>query len=170
LNFKSLLNVIFLIKDYINFYARQNDDKGNHQYSEWIADAAYNAYLLNGDKEFIKSNLEGFVKIYDKWSDHFEPKLGLYFIAPLLDAQEYSAASVQTKDKFAGGIGYRPSHNSEMYANAIAITKIAHLANDAKTETDFKTRAKALREAIITHLWDKERNHFYHMQRFKNYT
>jgi neutral trehalase len=87
-----------------------------------------------------------------------------------LDAQEFSAASVQTKDKFAGGIGYRPSHNSEMYANAIAITKIAHLANDAKTETDFKTRAEALREAITTHLWDKERNHFYHMQRFKNYT
>jgi hypothetical protein len=97
--------------------------------------------------------------------DHFEPNLGLYFIAPVRDAQEYSAASVQTEDKFAGGIGYRPSHNSEMYANAIAISKIAHLANDSKTEKEFETRAKA----IITHLWDKDRNHFYHMQRLKFY-
>jgi len=83
-----------------------------------------------------------------------------------LDAQEYSAASVQTKDKFGGGIGYRPSHNSEMYANAIAISEIAKLVNDTKTENDFKARANALREAIITHLWDKERNHFYHVQRY----
>jgi hypothetical protein len=124
---------------------------------------------MNVDKEFIKSNLDGFVKNYDKWSDHFESKLGLYFVSPVWDAQEFSAASVQTKDKFAGGIGYRPSHNSEMYANAVAITKIALLANDSKTEKEFQTRAKALREAIITHLWDKERHHFYHMQRLKIY-
>ena len=109
--------------------------------------------------------MEGLVKIYDKWVNHYEPKLGLYFIEPLWDAQEYSAASVQTKDIFAGGIGYRPSHNSEMYANAIAISKIAKLIGDTKTETDFTARAKALREAIITHLWDKTRHHFYHVQR-----
>jgi len=140
---------------------------GNHHFSEWISDAAFNTYLLNADKEFIKSQLKGFETIYNKWINHFEPKLGLYFIAPLYDAQEYSAPSLQTKDKFGGGIGYRPSHNSEMYANAIAISKIANLSNEVAVEKDFKTKAEALREAIITHLWDKERHHFYHVQRLE---
>lgn len=113
--------------------------------------------------------MDGFVNIYNQWSDHFEPKLGLYFIAPVADAQEFSAASVQTKDKFGGGVGYRPSHNSEMYANAEAIIKIAQLNGNTKIEDEFKTKAKALREAIITHLWDKQRNFFYHMQRLENF-
>jgi hypothetical protein len=39
------------------------------------------------------------VKIYNQWSDYYEPKLGLYFIAPVADAQEFSAAFVQTKSK-----------------------------------------------------------------------
>jgi hypothetical protein len=57
--------------------------------------------------------MDGLVQIFYQWSDHYEPKLGLYFIAPVADAQEFSAASVQTKDKFGGGVGYRPnySHN-----------------------------------------------------------
>ena len=67
------------------------------KYSEWIADAAWASYLVNGDKEFIKSQLYGLVNSFDKWKSNFEPKLGLYYITPILDAQEYSAASVQTK-------------------------------------------------------------------------
>lgn len=120
---------------------------------------------MNGDKEFIKSQLEGFVNNFNTWEDHFEPKLGLYYISPDRDAQERSAATVQTKDKVFGGVGYRPSFNSEMYANALAICKIAQLNNDSKTENEFKNKAAALREAIITHLWDKERDFFYHVQR-----
>jgi len=123
---------------------------------------------LNGDKEFITSQIDGFVNIYDKWADHFEPKLGLFFISPEWDAQEYSAVSVQTSDKYHGGLGYRPSHNAEMYGNAIAIMKMAQLySNGSNTEKDFESRAKALRESIITHLWDKQRNFFYHVQRLK---
>jgi hypothetical protein len=58
--------------------------------------------------------MDGFVNIYNQWSNHFEPKLGLYFIAPVADAQEFSTASVQTKDKFGGGIGHRLNHNSQI--------------------------------------------------------
>ena len=145
------------------------DSKGNHQYSEWIAESAYNTFLVNGDKEFITTQLDGFVKIYNEWRDHFEPKLGLYYITPRWDAQEYSAPSVQTKDKFAGGLGYRPSHNSEMYGNAEAIVKIAKLKGEKTIENEFKDKAKALRESIIKHLWDQKRNFFFHVQRFHSF-
>ena len=141
------------------------DRVGNHHFSEWVAEAAYNAFLVNGDKSFIASQLEGFVKIYNDWIDHYVPEMGLYHISPAYDAQEFSAASVQTKDKFGGGNGFRPSHNSEMYGNAKAIAKIAQLAGNKKVEEEFITRAKALREAIIKYLWDNKREFFYHMQK-----
>lgn len=144
------------------------DRRGNHQYSEWVADAAYNAFLVNGDKAFITSQLQGLAKIYYDWSDHFVSELGLYHISPEWDAQEYSAASVQTSDQYHGGDGYRPSHNSEMYGNAVAIARIARLAGDSKVEQQFATKAKDLREAIIKHLWDTKRGFFYHMQKFVN--
>ena len=141
------------------------DRDGNHQYSEWVAESAYNTFLLTGNKPFITSQLDGFIKAYNDWLDHFEPSLGLYHITPVSDAQEYSAASVQTKNKFGAGDGYRPSHNSEMYGNAEAIAKMARLAGNQKVEQDFTDRAKALRESIIKHLWDNKRNFFYHMQK-----
>ena len=141
------------------------DRVGNHQFSEWIADAAYNAFLVNGDKPFIASQLEGFVKIYNDWIDHYVPEVGLYHITPIDDAQEFSAASMQTKDQFAGGDGFRPSHNSEMYGNAQAIVKMARLAGNKKVEEEFTKKSKDLREAIIKYLWDNERAFFYHMQK-----
>ncbi|XP_054152490.1 beta-L-arabinobiosidase-like [Oppia nitens] len=156
------------VKDYINIYARQLNKAANNQYSEWITESAYNTYLVNGDKDFITSQLDGFVKIYNDWLDHYEPKLGLYYISPVWDAQEYSAASVQTKDPFGGGIGYRPSHNSEMFGNAQTIVRIAQLAGNKDIEKDFQTKGENLRKAILTHLWDSKRQFFYHMQRENN--
>ena len=155
-------------KDYIKFWARQYDGSGS-RFSEWNTDAAWATFLMNGDKEFITSQLDGFVKKYQLWEKtNFETNLGLFFITPLLDAQEYSAASVQTRNKFGGGLGYRPSFNSELYGNAKAIINIAKLAGNEKVAQQFNDKARALREAIITFLWDKKRNFFYHVQRENN--
>lgn len=63
-----------------------------------------------------------------------------------------------------GGLGYRPSFNSEMYANAVAITKIAILNGDTATATLFQDKAEAIRRGINEHLWDKDRKFYYHMQ------
>ena len=113
----------------------------------------------------MKSQQDGFVQNYNGWYDHFEPELNLFFITPEWDAQEYSAASVQTSDPYHGGLGYRPSFNSEMYGNAIAISKIALLNGDVETAKDFEGRAAILRQAILDTLWDDTRNFFYHRQR-----
>lgn len=78
---------------------------------------------------------------------------------------EMSASSVQTDDPYHGGLGYRPSFNSEMYANALAIVEIATLNGDYATADEFRRRAEALRESILTYLWDDERKFFFHMFR-----
>lgn len=153
------------VEDYINFWSREG--AANQQYSEWIADASYATYLLSGNKDFIASQQEGFVNNFNGWNNRFEPSLNLYFLSPHDDAMEHSASSEQTDDPYHGGLGYRPSFNAELYANAIAISKIARINNDTKTAEEFELRAAAIRQGILDHLWDNERTFFYHMFRYE---
>lgn len=95
--------------------------------------------------------------------------MGLYFISPHDDAMEMSASSVQTDDPYHGGLGYRPSFNSEMYGNAVALSQIATLNGDYETAEEFRQRAEALRKSILNHLWDDNRKFFYHMFRYTAY-
>lgn len=152
-------------EDYINFWSREG--AANQQYSEWIADASYSAFLVSGNRDFIASQQEGFVNNFNGWNDRFEPSLNLYFLSPHDDAMEHSASSEQTDDPYHGGLGYRPSFNAELYANAIAISKIARMNNDSSTAEEFEGRAAAIRRGILEHLWDDERTFFYHMFRYK---
>lgn len=155
-------------EDYINFWAREGP--ASQQYSEWIADASWAAFLISGNKEFIKSQQEGLVKNFNGWNKVYEPELDLYYITPHDDAMENSASSEQFggNDTYHGGIGYRPSFNAEMFANAIAISKIAKLNGDDETADEFESRAAAIRKGILDHLWDDERTFFYHMWRWVN--
>ena len=104
------------VQDYINFWTREGG--AAQQYSEWIADAAYASYLLDADVEFIKSQQTGLINNYNGWYDRYDSQLNLFFITPHNDAQEMSAASVQTDDPYHGGLGYRPSFNSEKIGRA----------------------------------------------------
>ncbi|ODN03661.1 Beta-L-arabinobiosidase [Orchesella cincta] len=153
-------------EDYINFWSREG--AANQQYSEWIADAAFSTFLLSGNKDFIASQQEGFVNNFNGWDNRYEPALDMYFLSPHDDAMEHSASSEQTDDPYHGGLGYRPSFNSEMYANAVAISKIARLNNDTRTAEEFEGRAAAIRRGILEHLWDDDRTFFYHMFREDN--
>ncbi|CAG7718654.1 unnamed protein product, partial [Allacma fusca] len=129
-------------QDYINFWTRGGGD--SHSYSEWIAEAAYNSFLVDGDEDFIKSQLEGLVRNYKRWDDHYNADWKLYWISPERDAQELSCSSFQSDDPFWGGEGYRPSFNSEMYENAIAISKIAALVGDFNMFLEFQQKAEDL--------------------------
>ncbi|CAL8125673.1 unnamed protein product [Orchesella dallaii] len=153
-------------EDYINFWSREG--AANQQYSEWIADASYSNYLVTGNRDFITSQQQGLVNNFNGWNNSYEPVLNMFFITPHLDAMEYSASSLPTDNPFGGGVGYRPSFNSEMYANAIAISKIARLNNDSRTEEEFEARAALIRQGILDHLWDNERTFFFHMMREDN--
>ncbi|ODM95227.1 Beta-L-arabinobiosidase [Orchesella cincta] len=154
-------------EDYINFWSREGG-AGNQQYSEWIANAAYANFLVTGNKDFILSQQEGLVNNFNGWNDRYEPTLDMYFLSPHDDAMEHSASSEQTDDPYHGGLGYRPSFNSEMYANAIAISKIARLNNDTRTAEEFEERAAKIRKGVLDYLWDDERTFFYHMFRENN--
>lgn len=140
----------------------------NHHYSEGIADAAYARFLVNADTSFITSQLDSMRLSYNGWSDHWDSTRNLYWIPAMPDATEYTIASIDAsggKDGFAGGEAFRPTINSYMYGNALAIAKIAALKGDLATSEAYRQKAAALRENVLHSLWNDSLQHF--TDRFK---
>lgn len=149
------------VTDYINYMYKMGGN--DRHFSEAIADAAYACYLVNPDKDFILSQLSSMIKIYTDWDDHFDQSKGLYYIEPLLDATEYTISSIDAsggKDGFRGGDAFRPSINSYMYANALAIASIARLKHDTLTAAVFTKKAAAIKDNLQKSLWNDQLIHF----------
>lgn len=147
--------------DYIDFlYEGGGNDR---HFSEAIADATWGRYLVDADRAAATAHLSAMRHIYALWDDHFDSAKGLYWIEPLLDATEYTIASIDAsggKDGFTKGEAFRPSINSYMFANARAIAQLAALDGDAATAALYAARAAALRTRVEQSLWSDTLAHF----------
>lgn len=143
------------MEDYINYMYK--DGGNDRHFSEAIADAAYAYYLVNPDTTFMVSQLPYMIKIYNEWYDHYDSTKDLYYIEPLLDATEYTIASIDAsggKDGFSGGDAFRPSINSYMYANALAIKNIALMEKETAVAETFNKRASEIKNNLQEDLWN----------------
>ena len=148
------------VDDYINFMYSGGNDR---HFSEAIAAAAYDRYLVDGDRAFAIKNLEPMKRIFQLWTNHFDAAKGLYFIEPIADATEYTISSIDAsggKDGFLHGDSFRPTINSFMFANAMAISKLAALAGDTNTAEAYAANAAAIRDSVETNLWNDGMQHF----------
>ena len=154
---------------YMNGYIRNLFNGGNNRrYSESVADAAYARYLLNMDTAFIEHQLDSMKSIFNAWADHYDSSKNMYYIPAMPDATEYTIASIDAtggKEGFEGGDAFRPTINSYMYANALAISKIAALKGDAQTGRLYTMRAGDLKHNVEKYLWNDSLKHF--TDRFK---
>ncbi len=149
-----------------------NADTGDwaHEYSFWAASAVWQVFLATGDRAFTTAELPSLMRQYRGWDNHFNQALGLYWQVPVWDATEYTPASYESSDPYHGGAGYRPTINAYQYGDAQAIASIATIAGEALTAQDYAQWATALRTATQSHLWDRNRQFFFHMQRDDNPT
>jgi hypothetical protein len=147
--------------DYVRFlYERGGNDR---HFSESIAEATWGRYLVDGDLAGAARYLPAMRHIYGLWDDHFDFTRGLYWIEPLLDATEYTIASIDAsggKDGFTGGWAYRPSINAYQYGNARAIAALLRLTGDEASARDYEARAAALRSATEASLWSGQFDHY----------
>jgi len=153
------------VDDYINFMYHGGNDR---HFSEAIAAATYADYLATGDPAVAVKNLDSMIRIYDQWKDHYDASKGLYYIEPIADATEYSIASIDAsggRDGFLHGDSFRPTINSFMFANALAISHVATLAGNTNAAIAFAADADALRDAVQTKLWNDHLQDF--TDRFK---
>jgi len=135
----------------------------DRHFSESIADATLAYATAKGDLKWATQFLPEMRHIYNLWDDHYDFSKQLYFIEPLLDATEYTISSVDAsggRDGFRGGDAFRPTINAYMYANALAISRLATVSGDSRTAADFAARAAHLKQRVEDALWNDVLQHF----------
>ncbi|MGH2649293.1 MAG: MGH1-like glycoside hydrolase domain-containing protein, partial [Ginsengibacter sp.] len=140
----------------------------NRHYSESIADAVYARYLVNSDSAFAIQQLDSLKKLYNDWSDHWDSSKNLYYIPAMPDATEYTIASIDASNGSGGfdsGEAFRPTINSYMYGNALAISRIADMKGDEATSKEYLQKAINLKTNVERDLWNDSLQHF--TDRFK---
>lgn len=135
-------------------------------YSTWLADAVWALHRVHPDDAFVKDLLPDLVKNYEGWEKrHFVPEVGLFWQTGHDDGMEFNINSRQTRDIVRGAPGYRPTLNSYMWADALAIARVAELRGDKATAAAFRKKAEALKENLQRKLWDPKRQFFFPMSK-----
>lgn len=133
---------------YLNDYADFWFESGVNPrlYSFPVAAALYQRYLVDGDVDRLVAKLPDLMWNYDGWTISHGRENGLFVQTADRDGMEYSI----------GGDGFRPTINSYMYADAVAISQISALAGEMVSAKAYTLRADALRDLVQTHLWNPE--------------
>ena len=130
------------LDDYARFWLYGGGDPRN--YSFWAADAMLARHLVDGRKDALVELLDGLVKNYSGWVSEHQGRHGLFHQTAGADGMEHGI----------GGDGYRPTINSYMYGDALAISRIAEMAERTDLATEYASKARKLREAVHNRLWD----------------
>src|SRR5262245_21818977 len=134
------------------------------RYSTWLADAAWATELVHPDHRFAKYLLPDLIKNYQGWEkSYFVPEVGLFWQTGHDDGMEININSRQTKDTVRGAPGYRPTLNSYLWADALAIAHVAESKGDERTATEFRAKAAGIKERLQKRLWDPKRAFFFPM-------
>ncbi len=125
-----------------------------HKYSNWGTWVLYRRYLVNGDRAFVVGLLDAFIRDYEAWTAEHGLENGLFWQYDVRDGMEESISGSR-RDKNA-----RPPLNSYMYANAVAISKVAEMAGRPAVAKEYAAKAARLRSLVHELLWDKQAEFF----------
>lgn len=130
------------LKDYAYFWFRKGGEP--RRYSFAAADAILAWCKVTGDRQTGIDLLPDLIKNYQAWESDQDAN-GLFWQIDDRDGMEMSI----------GGSGYRPTINSYMYGDAVAIGEIAKWAGNPAVSQEFALKATKLRELVETNLWDE---------------
>jgi len=140
------------LQDYIKFWLYHADvgqtKQRFHQFSSWINDAVYQNYLVKPDLEFISKISPALDADYAKWESQRQTKTGLFWQFDVKDGMEESISGSRKAEN------RRPSINSYMYGNAIAMEQIAILLKNDTLQSKYKLKANVLRKLVQDSLWN----------------
>ncbi|WP_345950629.1 glycosyl hydrolase family 65 protein [Mucilaginibacter sp. PAMB04274] len=153
------------INEYINFwlYVDPKTPKPHlHAFSSWLQDAVYNYYLVKGNKNWVQKLLPTLDADYRQWEAEKQLPNQMFWQFDVRDAMEESISGGR-KDK-----NIRPTINSYMYGNAVALSKMADLAGNDTLKKKYAAKAKLLKKLVQDTLWDNKANFFKVKQVAKN--
>jgi hypothetical protein len=132
-------------------------------YSNWYGNAIWGTYQVLGDTSFLRRLLPHMKRQYAGWmTERWDPEHRMFRWDGLHDGMERNINSRQTDDFDEGAVGYRPTLNTYMFADAQAIARAAALFGDNQTAREFFRRAESLRDRVQSELWDSRREFFLH--------
>jgi len=145
------------LDDHARFWFRDENGKPRshfHRYSNWTVDALYNRYLVSSDKDYIVELLDDFVVDFAAWQKERGVANGLFWQYDVLDGGEESISGSRHERNV------RPTINSYMYANAIAIAKTAEMAGKSDLAKEYWTEAMRIKSLMQNLLWDGDMKFF----------
>jgi Mannosylglycerate hydrolase MGH1-like glycoside hydrolase domain/Glycosyl hydrolase family 65, C-terminal domain len=132
------------LNDYAVFWFRKG---GNPRlYSFWAADSIYAFFLVHNNPDLAVMLLPDLIKNYSEWEQTHLDGNGLFWQIDDRDGMEDSI----------GGSGYRPTINSYMYGDSVAIKEIADLAKDHRMSSEFENKARKIRSLVQERLWNEK--------------
>lgn len=142
---------------YITFWLE--DDKADkkphfHNFSSWVDDAVYHLYLVNGDQSFLRKSLAALDQDYRIWENERQLPGGLFWQYDVKDAMEESISGSR-KEK-----NVRPTINSYMYGNALALSRMAAVIGIDSLKQKYNLKAQELRKMVVDQLWDDQASFF----------
>lgn len=145
------------LKNNVHIWFRGNEGGRMNKlmkFSNWTAFSLYSSYLVTGDQEFLIELLPDLVSEYQLLEKENRLPCGLFWQYDVRDGME---------EQISGGRkvkNMRPTINSYMYGNALALSKIAGLAGDDKLGKLYAGKADTLKELIQENLWNSEDQFF----------
>ncbi|MFT4095062.1 MAG: glycoside hydrolase [Niabella sp.] len=139
------------LDDDLNIWFRGNEGqplKKMQFYSSWVIDAVYNRYLVNKDGAFIKEYFPDLINDYTGWEKEKRYPGGLYWQYDVRDAMEETISGGR-KEK-----NPRPSINSYMYGNAMALYRMAKFNSNELLADVYKRKADSIKNGLQQKLWN----------------
>jgi hypothetical protein len=154
-----------IAQDYARYWFRTPGAEPR-RYSCWIADAIWGLHLVHPSQRLLLDLQPDIQKNFEGWKQrHYDADVGLFWQTPHDDGMEYSIVSRQTQDIVRGGPGYRPTLNSYLWADALALARIARLARNETKADNYEKLAASVKSAMHKRLWDPKRQFFFHASR-----
>ena len=145
------------LNEYVHTWYRGNDGgkmKKLLTFSSWTADALFNRYKVNADKDYLVNMLPDLDSEYSTWEKDRRTVSGLFWQSDVKDGMEESLSGGRREQNA------RPTINSYMFGNAKAIAEIAALKGNADLSSFYKSKADTLKTLIENKLWNKDSQFF----------
>ncbi len=128
--------------------------KKMNKFSSWNPAAVYERYLVDADRDYMLDLYRDLDAEYKRWESTNRLKSGLYWQGDVQDGMEESISGGRKK-QYA-----RPTINSYMYGNALALSKMAAMKGDDAASKLYAAKADTLKHLIETQLWNEEQQFF----------
>jgi hypothetical protein len=145
------------LDDCVHLWYRGNNGKNMDKlrnFSNWTADALYNRFLVDGDSSFLIDMLPDLDRDYMIWESMRLLPDGLFWQYDVSDGMEESISGGRNIKNI------RPTINSYMYGNAIALNRIAVMSGNNDLAEKYAGRADTLKLLVQLKLWNPASNFF----------